>query len=181
MATKAKGKGKSASPARSSSAASKSSGRGKPAKIKTVKGVKTALARIEEIDDILTAIRADNAMDEWEKERADLEDAVKAFALDVENYEDEAYKVTKVQGHTRYWDTDKLEKLVPKGLFLRCVNLVAAPDKIDALVKQGKLDRKVIAKAFIEKKNSPYAKITKKSEPGTDGEDEAASLAEKLK
>ena len=138
-----------------------------------------ALARIEEIDNLRATIYEESGLKDLDEEREKLDTAVKNYALAKGDYEDERYKVTRVQGHKRWWDSEKLEKLLPKGLFLKVVDYTPNAEKIDALVKAGKIDRKKIEPAFMQKPNAPYGKITRKTE-GTSGEAEADSLAAKL-
>jgi hypothetical protein len=117
------------------------------------------------------------------EERDALKAAVDKYVLDKFKASDGLdlpnFKVTKVVGHSRRWNGDKLAKLMPKGLFLRVVNYVPDPVKIDALVKEGKIDRKSIEKAYEETPNNPYVKWTPVSAK-RDGSTEAESLAEAL-
>lgn len=108
-----------------------------------------------------------------------LKAAVNAYVLNKGNYEDDSIKVTKVQGFTRKWNSDKLAKLLSKGMFLKVVDYVPNPDKINALVSQGKIDLKKIDKAYEETPKAAYPKWTPKGKSGGH-DDEAASLAEKL-
>lgn len=140
-----------------------------------------ALLRIEEIDKLRDTIYAESGLKDLDDEREKLESAVKSFVIAKGDYEDDGYKVTRVVAKRKWWDGERLEKLLPKGMFLKVVTLTPSPEKIDKLVKEGKLDRKVIAPAFMEVPNKPYALITRKSDNEDAGEAEAQSLADKLR
>lgn len=136
-----------------------------------------ALDKIEELDNSITQVEQDSGLMELRAERNELERLVRQYVLDKGNVETDTHKLTRVQGFTRGWDGVKLEKLVPKGLFLKIVDYVPNADKIDELVKAGKLDIKTIKSAFIEVPKAPYAKITKKK---ADDTDEAERVAQTL-
>lgn len=97
-----------------------------------------------------------------------------------EGYEDEEWMATKVVSHRRTWDVEKLERLVPRGIFKNLVKMTVVPEKVDEYVRAKKIDRKKIEAAFTETPNAPYVKITKKSQPKVTGEDEADSLSAKF-
>jgi len=89
--------------------------------------------------------------------------------------------LTHVQGHTRVWDAEKLEKLVPRGIFKNLVTITVVPAKIDEYVRAKKITREQIEEAFVEKPKKPYVKWTPKKQAQADKADaEAASLADKL-
>lgn len=110
-------------------------------------------------------------------QRAELDAKVREYVLKKGTIETPGYKLTVVQGFTRAWNGEALAKIVPKGLFLKIVDYTPNPEKIDELVKAGKLDAKKIGKAFIETPKAPYVKVTKKKD---DGGDEADRVAEAL-
>lgn len=122
-----------------------------------------------------------------EAEKGELDDTIKrlkASLLDyVEkkgDYEDDDFKVTRVQGFTRTWNPARLAAILPKGVFLKVVNYVPDAGKIDELVKAGKIDLDKIKPAFEETPKAAYPKITKKSKSDKGAEGEAESLAAKL-
>ena len=81
-----------------------------------------------------------------------------------DGYEDDTVKLTKVVGHTRRWNPEKLRVLLPTSLYKLVIDVKVNADKLDALVKEGKINRKKIAKAFEQTPNAPYVKRTDKSD-----------------
>jgi hypothetical protein len=96
-----------------------------------------------------------------------------------DGYEDQHVRFTKVVGHTRRWNPDKLIRLLPTSLYKLVIDVKVNADRLDALVKEGKINRKKIAKAFEETPNAPYVKRTDKSDRQSI-EQEAAKLKEAL-
>lgn len=136
-----------------------------------------ALDKIEALDAEISELMEETGIKSLQEERAELDRLVKQYVLDKGSVETDTHKLTLVQGFSRGWDGVKLERLVPKGIFLKIVDYVPNADKIDEMVKAGKLDAKKIKSAFIEVPKAPYAKITKKK---ADDGDEAARVAEAL-
>jgi hypothetical protein len=96
-------------------------------------------------------------------------------------YDNDTVSLTHVQGHTRRWNAEKLEELVPKGIFKNLVTITVVPAKIDEYVRAKKIKREDIEPAFEETPNKPYVKWTpKKLDTTSRAESEAASLADKL-
>jgi hypothetical protein len=144
--------------------------------------VRLADERLEQIEREIQSREEQVGIPALREERAGLVQARDKYIIDHfqagEGYEDDSYKHTKVVSHTRKWDAEKLEKLVPRGIFKNLVTITVVPSKIDEYVRKGKLDRKKIERAFIETPNEPYVKTTKKTT--SNGEEEAESLAAKL-
>jgi hypothetical protein len=152
-------------------------------------GVRAALARREEIAAALETLRARLAktklatqVSELEVEDARWDAAIREFVLGNykagRGYEDDSVKITKVVGHRRTWNAEKLKKLVKPGVFKNLVSLTVRPEKIDEYVKAGRLSLDEVADAFDEVPNAPYAKFTFKNQD--DRSSEAESLAAKL-
>lgn len=137
-----------------------------------------ALDRKTEIESIIAEGMAELAP--YIEEASALKSAVDKYVLDKfksgEGLDLPTAKITKVVGHSRRWNPDKLSKLLSKGLFLKVVDYVPSAEKIDALVKEGKIDRKTIDAAYEESPNKPYVKWTPVYEK-RDGNAEATSLA----
>lgn len=96
-------------------------------------------------------------------------------------YENDVMSITHVQGHTRRWNAEKLEKLVPRGVFKNLVTVTVVPAKIDEYVRAKKIKREDIEPAFEETANKPYAKWTPKKQANADrAAAETSSLADKL-
>lgn len=129
-------------------------------------------------EEALDGFMSDPAILDLQNELAALKAAVDAFVLDHEAYEDDTYKLTRVQGHRRTWNADKLEAILPRGLFKRVIKITVDPAKLDQLVRAKKIDGKKIDPAFEETPNAPYVKYTVKSEDS--GASEAEGLAEAL-
>lgn len=151
--------------------------------------VRDALDEITEINAEITALEAalletdiGLAIKNLRAERDGLEGAVETFILGNykagEGYEDDAWKVTKVVGHTRTWSAEKLKTLVPLGVFKNLTVTTVVPAKVDEYVRSKKIKLADISAAFEEKSNKPYVKVTKRE--GGDERDEAAELAAKL-
>lgn len=85
--------------------------------------------------------------------------------------------LTKVVGHRRSWNPEKLQRLLPTRLYKLVIDVKVNSAKLDELVREGKIDRKKIEAAYEEVPNKPYVKRTVK---GKD-EDKAADEADKLK
>ena len=115
-----------------------------------------------------------------QQEIADLKLGIDAYVLDREDYEDDDYKLTRVQAFRRRWDVDKLEAILPRGLFKNIVKIEVDPIKLDQLVREGRITAKKIEPAYTETPNQPFVKITKKSHAEEKGSAEAESLAAKL-
>lgn len=120
---------------------------------------------------------------ELRDERAKIDDAVREFVLTNyeggEGYEDDVVKITKVQGHKRVWNAERLQELLPRGVFKNVVMLVPNAAKINEYVSAGKIDLDEIEDALEETATAPYVKVTRKSQSG-DHEAAADELAEKL-
>jgi hypothetical protein len=96
-------------------------------------------------------------------------------------YDNEVVSLTHVQSHTRRWNAEKLEELVPRGIFKNLVTVTVVPAKIDEYVRAKKLKREDIEAAYEETENKPYVKWTPKKQANADrAEAEASSLADKL-
>ena len=115
-----------------------------------------------------------------QQEIADLKVGIDAYVLDREDYEDDDYKLTRVQAFRRRWDVQKLEAILPRGIFKNIVKIEVDPIKLDQLVREGRIAAKKIEPAFTETPNQPFVKITKKSHAEEKGSAEAESLAAKL-
>lgn len=135
-----------------------------------------ALDKIEELDARIRDAMEMGGILGMQAERAELDAKVKEYVLKKGNIETPTHKLTLVTGFTRRWDGETLARIVPKGLFLKIVDYVPNPDKIDEFVKAGKLDEKKIGKAFIETAKSPYVKITRKKDQD-DGEADRVAKA----
>jgi hypothetical protein len=119
------------------------------------------------------------------KERDAIRKSLDAWVIakfgDSEGYEDDQWKATKVVGHDRSWNLDKLEELVPADILEEVLNPPTVnAKKIDELVRAGRIDRDEIEDAFEEKPKAPYVKLTRKTEADDKGDKEAAEIAAKL-
>jgi hypothetical protein len=142
--------------------------------------VKEALGVLEDKQFILAGLLSDKKITTLQDEIALLDEDIKGYVLDKDDYEDDDYKLTRVQAFRRTWDTAKLEKILPRGIFKNIVKVTADPTKIDQYVREGKIKAKQIEPAFIETPNQPFVKITKKSHAEEKGAAEADALAAKL-
>lgn len=115
-----------------------------------------------------------------EQELADLKAEIDRMIVEegVE-YDTDGIRITRVQAFKRVWNVDKLEQIIPRPLFRKVIKIDVDANKLDQLVREGKIDDKKIAPAYEETPNKAYAKWTYKSDKSK-GEQEAASLAEKL-
>jgi hypothetical protein len=142
--------------------------------------VKEALGVLEDKQFILAGLLADKKIVLLQEEIGILKSDIDGYVLDKDDYEDDNYKLTRVQAFRRTWDTAKLEKILPRGIFKNIVTVSADPSKIDEYVRSGKIKSKQIEPAFTETPNAAYVKLTKKSHAGEKGEVEADALAAKL-
>lgn len=138
-----------------------------------------ALDRLEEISAEIDKLTAPLV-----QEQKDLKEALDKYVIEKfeagDGYEDDDWKATKVVGHKRTWDVEKLGKLIPRGIFKNVIKVSVDGEKVDAMVAAGRLDRKKIAAAFTETPNKPYVKITKREQDAKKGEQQARELADKL-
>lgn len=153
--------------------------------MKSASHVRIALDEKIELEQRLAEIMESPEIVALELDIANLDKAAKGYVLDHygagEGYEDDVWKATKVVGHRRSWNVDTLEKIMPRALFKRCTTIAVDSGKLDQLVREKKVDRKKIAKAFTEVANEPYIRITRKTPDQSEiAADEAAGLAEKL-
>lgn len=141
--------------------------------------VRIALERIDELDKNMEALIAP-----LRTERDRLREAADKYVVDHynpgEGIETDTFKMTKVVGHTRWWNPEKLEKLVPRGIYKNLVEVKVLPAKVDEYVRKGKIKRADIEAAFEERPNKPYVKMTKKEQGDARASAEASSLAEAL-
>lgn len=141
--------------------------------------VRIALERIEALDKEILVRTAPLKV-----EREELQEAVNKYVIDhyeaSDGYEDSNFRATKVVGHTRSWNPDKLQKLLPTRLYKLVIIVKVDSGKLDELVREGKIDRKKIEKAYEEKPNTPYVKMTKKDQSAARAAGESESLAEAL-
>lgn len=151
--------------------------------------VHDALERQDEINEEVAELQAalletdiGIALRNLRDEEAELIMAVDSYVLNNfdggDGVEDDDYKVTKVVGHTRTWDAEKLRKLVPLSVFKNLTAIVVRPDKIDEYVRARKLKLKDVKSAYIERENKPYVKKTRRNT--STGNTEAADLAAAL-
>lgn len=91
-------------------------------------------------------------------EVAGLNEAVRLFMVtnDQKFIFRDTYKLTLVKRSSTKWNEKKLRSLIPKNLWLKVTKQVIDPGKIDDLVRAGKLDDKLIAKALVSTPNAPY-------------------------
>lgn len=152
--------------------------------VSTKSHVAVALREREELGAELDKMLNDPAIVALTAELAGLKEAIDTYVIEHfepgDGFEDDDWLATKVVGHKRTWDVEKLEKLIPRGIFKNVVEFKVIPDKIDEYVRKGKLDRKKIGVAFTETPNKPYVKITKREQNESKGEAEATGLAAKL-
>lgn len=87
-----------------------------------------------------------------------LNEAVKSFMIMAKQKHifRDGYKLTLVQRASTKWNPERLKKLVPKPMWLKITDQVVSPKKIDDLVKQGKLDDKLIAPALQSTPQAPF-------------------------
>lgn len=147
--------------------------------LRSKKQVRAAIEAIALQDEQIEQARQAARLEAMEERRGALKSAVDAFVLDHESYEDEDIRITRVQSFRREWNADKLEKMLPRGVFKNVVKIAVVPAKIDQYVRQGKIDRDAIEAAFEETPNAPYAKWTDKADPDRATKD-AEGLAEAL-
>ena len=119
------------------------------------------------------------------EERAALANAIDKYIIahyePSDGYEDDDVKLTKVVSYRRAWNPEKLQKLLPTSLYKLVIKVTVDSSKLDALVKEGKIDRKKIEPAYEETPNAPYVKRTVKVAGQAErAEEEAASLAAKF-
>lgn len=147
--------------------------------------VAVALEDRERLTNELDKLLLDDKIVSLREEIQRVGDAINTYVLDHyeagEGFESDDWLATKVVGHRRTWDVEKLQKLIPRGILKNVVEMKVIPDKIDEYVRKGKLDRKKIAAAFEEVPNKPYVRITKREQSSEEkGSAEAESLAAKL-
>lgn len=146
--------------------------------IRSASHVQVALNLLRTCERTLEELLANPIITDLENEISLLRLAINQFVLDNDGYEDDSIKITRVQAFRRTWNAEKLENLVPRGIFKNLVTFTVKPEKIDEYVRQGKLNAEKIAAAYEESPNAPFTRWSKKSQ--ANGAAEAQSLAEKL-
>lgn len=142
--------------------------------------MEAAVAAIEERQEAVAEI--EQKMEEefdystMKAEIESLRDAVTTFmsANKVAHVFRDNYKITLVRRTSGRWNPDKLRGLVPKGMWLKITTQTVNGDKIDDLVREGKLDRKVIGKAFEITAQKPHIRVF----PYKEGQDADAAAKE---
>lgn len=86
----------------------------------------------------------------------------------------DTYKITLIKRWKTEWNPDKLRAALPKALWLKVTKLVVDPNKIDDLVKQGKIKSKDIEKALEQTPVKPHIQRY----PYKEGQDADAARAE---
>lgn len=113
-----------------------------------------------------------------------LNEAIRVFMVenDQAHIFRDTYKLTLVRRATTKWDESKLRKLLPKHLWLKVTKQVVDRDKIDDLVREGKVDEKAIAPALVSTPVKPYVQRYpyKEGQTADDAHAEEAALREKL-
>lgn len=82
------------------------------------------------------------------------------------------YKLVLIRRKRTKWNESKLKEILGKSMFLRCTKQVVDTDKIDDLVRKGRIDEKVISPALEEIADKPYIRRY------DDTDDEGAADAE---
>lgn len=103
-------------------------------------------------------------------------------ANDVARVYRDNYAITLIRRSSFVWDAEKLKKILSKGMMLKISSLVVNPDKIDDLVREGKIDRKQIERALTEKKQKPHVRVFpyKDGQSADDARAEEAALRAQL-
>lgn len=133
-------------------------------KIESEKDLQEAASAIEQRESDLTEIEQmmedDHDYLTMRDEIGKLDEAIRTFmsANDVKHVYRDDYAITLIRRMRSRWDADKLKKLVPKGMFLKLVTVAIDPQKIDNLVREGKLDSKKIASALVETPEKPHTR-----------------------
>lgn len=107
------------------------------------------------------------------RESVDMKKAVDDFMAkkDVEEIDMGSYKVKLIRRVRRSWNGEKLRGLVDKATWLRITTQTPDPEKIDEMVREKKLDRKVIADAYEEIAEKPHTRRYYASEKSEDEEE----------
>jgi hypothetical protein len=140
-----------------------------------------ALDGLDAFDNEIARIREQSGLNRLEEVRAKIKAAVDEYALEHEGYQDERWKLTRVQGFKRAWNVDKLAKILPKSVFKHVTKIEADPAKIDDYVRKGTIKLETIEPAYEETPQKAYVKWTRATESSASkGAAEADSLAAKL-
>lgn len=117
-------------------------------------------------------------------ERKDtLEAALKDYVLRSKSGEFEANGVRVARQSNKFfgWNADKLRELLPPRLWKRIVDEVPNDEKIDALVREGKLDPKLIQPAYeVVRETKAFARISGNGNSAERAADEAARVEDAL-
>lgn len=122
--------------------------------IKSMKDLKEAAQMLEdrtaEIREIEQAMEEEYGYSTARTEAVCLKQSLDMYMDDknVKKLEMGDYRYTLIRGERKSWNADKLRAIVGKAMFLKISNVTPDPQKIDDMVRQGKLDDKVIGKAL---------------------------------
>jgi hypothetical protein len=130
--------------------------------IQTGDDLEAAVAAVEERQEAIHDLEQE--MEEqydyltMKREVEDLTEAIRLFMVenDHKHVFRDTYKLTLIQRANTRWDESKLRKLLPKSLWLKVTKQVVDRDKIDDLVREGKIDEKTIAPALVSTPVKPH-------------------------
>ena len=139
--------------------------------------------RTEAIAEIEAKMEEEYEMSTLRNESMALYDAVRLFVLNRDKdliLPDRTFKIVKQK--IRRWNPEKLAKLLPKHMFMKIVKVEYAVDaeKLDSMIRAGKIDRDEIKGAFEETPKAAYVKHSVLKADDTTGEDEADAVASAL-
>jgi hypothetical protein len=132
------------------------------------------------IADIEEQVEEEYALGSQRRLALALDTAIKNFQLDsgIQEIEREGYRLQIVRRFKRYWDAEKLRKLVSPKEWQVITDRVPNPDKIDNAVREGVLDLKKINRAFIEEESGTH--VRRFNAPKESADAEADRVAEAL-
>ena len=137
--------------------------------------VQLAVERIADLDEMMADLV---------RERAALKAEVDAFIIKRDKpVELPNMKLTVVRGFTSFWDLDKLRDILPKPVLFSVTKQVVDSEKLDAAVRDKKIDLDEITPAFMQVAKAPYVKwtaVTDKSKRQAAQDAQAEALAARL-
>lgn len=136
--------------------------------------------RNEAIAEIEALMEEEHDFQSMRKEAIELHRALTRFMDDksVDKLDMGTFRYQVVRAVTRTWNANKLKAKLGKAKFLQVCSVTPDPDKIDDMVRQGKIDLEDIESALDETPKTPYIKRYVNRE--AEGDDEAARAREAM-
>jgi hypothetical protein len=116
--------------------------------------------RTQEISDIETAMEEEFGFQTVRAEAIALQQSIKEYMVSsgTDKLDMKKFRWQVVRGSRKSWNSDKLRTILGKARYLKVCDVTPSPEKIDNLVREGKIDIRDIDPALDIEPNAPYIK-----------------------